>query len=1216
MRKSPYLLLIIAFLANIFNPFPASFAQELYLPLPGSMVQLSTPFNPPILKGIKIDPDNPFRFEFILDKGDLFPQKQLNQEASRLIRYFLASLTIPEKDLWVNLSPYEKNRIIPQSFGLTEMGRDLLAEDYMLKQVTASLIYPEGKTGKKFWESIYESAEKQYGTTNIPVNTFNKVWIVPEKAVVYENTKAGTAYVIETKLKVMLEKDYLSMSKHMDARASRGQNPDTSRIGSDIVRQIVIPQLDKEVNEGRNFAQLRQVYNSLILATWYKKKIKDSLLEMVYADKKKVTGVGYGSSSPGAIYKRYLQAFKKGVFNYIKEENDPLTREAIPRKYFSGGVDATNLGDMAMSVIDDPSRMPQAIRDNAMANNNVIIGVRIDRARGDDPLRQRAALLEKQLGDDGSGNLVEDVDLSYNETDLNFYLKRQIAEALINHKILKINLSQIKASYWSLKLILARVSHLIAENVDLNKAPNVVGFDILELLKNAFVHGNHLNWELPIYIKIDASDQSVEVYDLNLTSMGHRVDPAAFMASKGILHGPHQGLGQIRSTSGVKFKLEDVISNEKIIGKKAEIDFAMQAVSLRGFFGNILRSKGYQDVVDQVIDGLQKNIKVLINKDDLDTIVKEIIDNAVDHRTDGMIKIGVSRKDNWVGISVTNNGEINYAGLRREALKYDLRSFNGHIIVFNKSNLIEYPALANAPKVQAPYGEDLLWIYGLSYKFKGRANRGGAGEGLANIQEDLDGKIEVKSAENKTTFTIFLPVADSAMAGNIELKNVNLRVKDVHLTREQMQEIVNAYLAAKGEKPLFAGQSDAQYLGQGSYNYVIGYGFSAFRLNKDIGGSLSHDRYYFALLKHLGIGPGVLSFNTIAINGNPHNILEVERFKEESREKKHEVLSGQEIIQIENMLDILIENRIFIEDFKLENIALENGKAFILDVDTAKEYYKPFEPRGKELAEMYIHIINSAKNRNWAQWTSYDPQGKIIKHLQDMAMNAFQPFDAIKEALRKDEDIFRKGWWVAFDMDKARDMEISLIAPAIGFLNKIILEKFNDEGAQFFTSGRTSDYYQIEEGFIYIPGDISQEELSGKLKAIREAFQYETHTTLRSTQTVTFAAIKGGGLSEGKGASNLESLMTGLLRSGKGVKGNFRSADYGNKTVFYGPNGGIDLSTGKDDLEIQNAGESIKFHLDAAMLEDLRDAPGFVPVIISVKPLANLQEFLCELSTK
>jgi hypothetical protein len=211
MMRTPFvhIFILIAFLVNTFGPIPAVQAQEFRLPAPGVMVHLSPEFNPPILKGIKVNPDNPFRFDFILDKGDEAPtrghlpegqvsssrlpselwlntkatQRQnpdaLKQEASKLIKYFLASLTIPEKDLWVNLSPYEKNRVIPQSFGLTEMGRDLLAEDYMLKQITASLIYPEDEIGKKFWKRIYEEAQKKFGTTNIPVNTFNKVWIIP-----------------------------------------------------------------------------------------------------------------------------------------------------------------------------------------------------------------------------------------------------------------------------------------------------------------------------------------------------------------------------------------------------------------------------------------------------------------------------------------------------------------------------------------------------------------------------------------------------------------------------------------------------------------------------------------------------------------------------------------------------------------------------------------------------------------------------------------------------------------------------------------------------------------------------------------------------------------------------------------------------------------------------------------------------------------------------
>jgi len=387
--KSGFLswILIFAFLFNTLGPLPLAQAElasslgsdtgwadaEFHLPAPGVMVRLSPPLNPPILKGIKVHPDNPFRFDFILDQGDSLPPVG-SQQAAKLVKYFLASLTIPEKDLWVNLSPYEKDRVIPQSFGLTEMGRDLLAEDYMLKQITASLIYPEDAIGKKFWKRIYEEAARKFSKTDIPVNTFNKVWIVPEKAVVYENEKAGTAYVVESRLKVMLEQDYLALEKNTV------QN-DVNTLGSQIVREIVIPELTKEVNEDKNFAQLRQVYNSLILATWYKKKIKDSILAQVYEDRKKVVGVGYGQSiipntksvilpapplrdlrrglgsaakglktpldsSPSAqndtelIYQRYLQAFKRGVYNYIKEEQDSATQKVIPRKYFSGG---TNL---------------------------------------------------------------------------------------------------------------------------------------------------------------------------------------------------------------------------------------------------------------------------------------------------------------------------------------------------------------------------------------------------------------------------------------------------------------------------------------------------------------------------------------------------------------------------------------------------------------------------------------------------------------------------------------------------------------------------------------------------------------------------------------------------------------------------------------------------------------------------------------------------------
>ena len=174
------------------------------MPKPGTMVNLSPAFIPAHLQGITIHPDNALKFDFLIHKGEGgLDALQKRQEYKKLVKYFLASLTIPDHDQWVNLSPYEHNRIIQDNFGKTEMGRDLLSQDYFLKQITSSLMYPESGLGKVFWDKVYAKAFKEFGSTNIPVNTFNKVWIIPDEAVVYES--GNTAYILKSHLKVMLE---------------------------------------------------------------------------------------------------------------------------------------------------------------------------------------------------------------------------------------------------------------------------------------------------------------------------------------------------------------------------------------------------------------------------------------------------------------------------------------------------------------------------------------------------------------------------------------------------------------------------------------------------------------------------------------------------------------------------------------------------------------------------------------------------------------------------------------------------------------------------------------------------------------------------------------------------------------------------------------------------------------------------------------------------
>jgi hypothetical protein len=255
-------ILLAAFLgASVQKPVYAQIDPMPLMPAPGTMVPLSPQYTPAYLKGIVIHPNEPFKFDFIIYKGDKpLTYAQKKEEYTKLTKYFLASLAIPDNDQWVNLSPYEKGRIIKDDFGKTEMGRDLLAQDYLLKQITASLIYPESPIGRAFWAKVYAQAQKEYGTTNIPVNTFNKVWILPDDALIYE--KGNTAYVLKNHLRVMLEEDYLSLQKHTGvsviaseakqsfkkiASSPSAPRNDTHAIASKIIRQIVLPELQKEV---------------------------------------------------------------------------------------------------------------------------------------------------------------------------------------------------------------------------------------------------------------------------------------------------------------------------------------------------------------------------------------------------------------------------------------------------------------------------------------------------------------------------------------------------------------------------------------------------------------------------------------------------------------------------------------------------------------------------------------------------------------------------------------------------------------------------------------------------------------------------------------------------------------------------------------------------------------------------------------------------------
>ena len=339
------LFLVIAFFISSLMLPGVSYAQSLLsLPAPGTMIGLSPSYTPAIISGLEINPEDPMQIDFIVDVGDdHLTGSDLQEEAKKLISYFLASMTVPEDDMWVNLSPYEKDRIVADGLGKTTMGRDMLAQDYLLKQITSSLMYPDSELGNEFWQKVYTKTRKEFGVADIPVSSFNKIWIVPDKAVIH--ILDNKVFITDSRLKVLLEEDYLawqhanSPSKDQENGINnKSEDIPLSKHAKSVLREVILPELQKEINHGKNFAPLRQIYNSLILAVWYKHNLKESVFGEVYADRNKVGGIENDDEHvKNKIYDLYLQALEKGAYNYIREESDPISQELIPRKYFSGG---------------------------------------------------------------------------------------------------------------------------------------------------------------------------------------------------------------------------------------------------------------------------------------------------------------------------------------------------------------------------------------------------------------------------------------------------------------------------------------------------------------------------------------------------------------------------------------------------------------------------------------------------------------------------------------------------------------------------------------------------------------------------------------------------------------------------------------------------------------------------------------------------------------
>jgi hypothetical protein len=358
-------------------------------------------------------PDNETEgWAFTIDNGDsaFADEDSKRSDYQRLSDYFYTSLALKNEFLWVNLSAYESDRMLPSELSGTEMGRNLLSQDCMLKRLTASFMHPDSPIGREYWDAVYTEARRLFGTSGLPFRSFQKVWVTATASNVYVGRRGDpylgellNQYPPDSTTAFLITRRFLDVHCEEDIVAKQHAGGAVCATGDDdfalnVFRKIVLPKLKEEVNEGEHFSELRRLYGAEILATWLKKELKTeqqaiknerlrTLLNSVVNNgdttRKLVIGsigaLGGGKTpsltrdvkgkgetkpvehaTPNAaafkvpenveFYSQYIRLFKDGVFRCARSEAGDTPEERVIRVYFSGAIDFRNLSDVISCV--------------------------------------------------------------------------------------------------------------------------------------------------------------------------------------------------------------------------------------------------------------------------------------------------------------------------------------------------------------------------------------------------------------------------------------------------------------------------------------------------------------------------------------------------------------------------------------------------------------------------------------------------------------------------------------------------------------------------------------------------------------------------------------------------------------------------------------------------------------------------------------------------
>lgn len=301
---------------------------------------------PPLVGGIAFPMNNPMQIGFSLltdaSLGMPTPEEQTELQV-RLGRYLNTYLVLTGDQVNVNLTPIDDYCGLPELLRHTELGRDMLSQDLVLKHYTACQLHPLTVHGKAFWDEI----DTITADSRIIESCF-RVWIIPDGATVHEKTEDGYGHVTIEKLglKVLCDADYDTLRQLRELQRKPKAFSDATMHDKHVVdmfKKLIVPEIQREVSTGPRFGLLRQILSVLVIAKWImESQLGDALKKAGFLDSNTPEKYNLNTVSNDVLHsmkRLYLEMVDDGIWKYTRTHIDIERNEVQKRLYVAGGID-------------------------------------------------------------------------------------------------------------------------------------------------------------------------------------------------------------------------------------------------------------------------------------------------------------------------------------------------------------------------------------------------------------------------------------------------------------------------------------------------------------------------------------------------------------------------------------------------------------------------------------------------------------------------------------------------------------------------------------------------------------------------------------------------------------------------------------------------------------------------------------------------------------